>query len=165
MKHIDEYMDFLIEAYNTPVDIDWEIGPPLVGRFKVLDLDYKIYSDVVINGFMTYKFKYKKDETYSDQLLNKGGYKISVIPTIKSGLDFILNDIKPNGVIFSALDESKGRKNIYDRYCKSVDTNIWDVYSKIYDDKKIWVIYKKGISGDIVFDTIKYCGDNLIDFI
>ena len=162
MEKLDEYMDFLIDVYNTPVNINWEIGPPLVGRFKVSDLDYKIYSEVIINGFMTYKFKYKKNDTYSDQLLNNGNYKISVIPTIKSGIDFILNEIKPNGVIFSALDDSMGRKNIYDRYCKTIDNNIWNVYSKTYDNNKIWVIYKKEISSEIIFDVIKYCGDNFI---
>ena len=164
MDYLDKYMNFLIDAYKTPLNIDWEIGPPLVGRFKVMDLEYKIYSDLVINGFMTYKFKYKKGDVYSDQLLNKEGYKISVIPTIKSGIDFILNNITPNGVIFVAMDESKGRKNIYDRYCSTVDSNIWQVYTKIFENNKIYVIHKKGISGDIIFETIKYCTENLIDF-
>lgn len=158
MDYLDKYMNFLIDAYKTPLNIDWEIGPPLVGRFKVMDLEYKIYSDLVINGFMN--FKYKK----GDQLLNKEGYKISVIPTIKSGIDFILNNINPNGVIFVAMDESKGRKNIYDRYCSTVDSNIWQVYTKIFENNKIYVIHKKGISGDIIFETIKYCTENLIDF-
>lgn len=105
-------------------------------------------------------FKYKK----GDQLLNKEGYKISVIPTVKSGIDFILNNIKPNGIIFVAMDESKGRKNIYDRYCTTVDSNIWQVYTKIFENNKIYVIHKKGISGAIIFETIKYCTENLIDF-
>lgn len=165
MENIDKYMDFLIEAYNNPLKIDWNIGPPLTGSFKVLDLDYKIYSEVIINGFMTYKFKYKKDQVYSDEILNKTEYKISVIPTIKSGIDFILNDISPNGVIFAAMDESKGRKNIYDRYCESIDNTIWNVYSKEYDNKKIWVIHKKEITGETIFETIKYCTENFIDFL
>ncbi len=34
-------------------------------------------------------------------------YDTPVLPTIKSGLDFILNNVEPSGVIFAALDESK----------------------------------------------------------
>jgi hypothetical protein len=166
IKTIDDYMKLYLEAYDTPLNIDWEKdGSSLVGYFKVKDLEYKIYSDIVINDFMTYKFKYKKDNAYSDELLNSDkNYKISVLPTIKSGLDFILNNVEPSGVIFDALDESKGRKMIYDRYCNQyVDTKKWKVYTQNYDNKKMYIIYKKEISDETLFETIKYCGDNFID--
>ena len=63
IKRIDDYMKPYLEAYDTPLNIDWDKkGTSLVGNFKVQDLEYKIYSDIIINGFMTYKFKYKKQK-------------------------------------------------------------------------------------------------------
>lgn len=35
-------MDYLIDTYKTPLNIDWKIEPPLVGRFKVMDLECEL---------------------------------------------------------------------------------------------------------------------------
>lgn len=166
-KTIDDYLDPYLEAYNTSLNIDWNyVNNILIGDFEVQDLKYKIYSEVIINNFMTFKFKVEKDNKYSSKLLNSDKpYKISVIPTIKTAIEFVLNTISPNGLIFGALDDSKGRKMIY-RFCKDYVSKSKDyvLFEKLFDNKKIYVLHKN-IEPEILFNTIKYCGDNFIDII
>ncbi len=87
----------LIEVFNNPVEITWDYNEPFItGIFIINDIEYKIIAEYTLNDFLTFKFKIKKGETYSTELINdKSNNFIRVIPTIKESLLFILNNIKP----------------------------------------------------------------------
>jgi hypothetical protein len=146
----------LQEAYNTPVPIKWEetqLG--IEGYFKILDMNYTIIANTMVHGFMSYKFTSENNNT---ELLNSTkGYAIQLIPTIKSSLYFILDTIQPNGIVFSATDNSRGRKLLYDKYCNELLKNPkWRLNIRIDGDVKMYIIYNSAVNSEMLIDVSEY---------
>ncbi len=66
----------------------------------------------------------------------------------------------PDG-IFGASDKSRGRKSLYEQFCKdfSSDNNL-EYYTKVHSDlnenidRQIFILYKKDLDKDILTSTI-----------
>jgi hypothetical protein len=166
-EHLDEYFIKLNEAFDNPLVINWTSeGNFIYGFFNIGEKEYQIEANFIINDFMTFKFKIKKCDDYSTELVNDGSNDyIRVIPTIKEALLYLLDVIKPNGVIFAAMDSSNGRKFVYDRFIVDYIKNndFYNGFSNFFRGAKIYTIYLKTIDKDIPSETLKFVIENTED--
>jgi hypothetical protein len=81
--------------------------------------------------------------------------KYRVLPTVKSGMQYLLDNKEVDAVVFGATDNSRGRKKLYESFCIefSKDNNL-EFYTKIQDNKQIFTLFKKNIDKKILTDTI-----------
>jgi hypothetical protein len=165
--YLDDYFHKLDEAFDNPLPITWSRnGNFIYGNFKIKEKEYLIEAHFIINDFMTFKFKIKKCDDYSTELVNDGSNDyIRVIPTIKEALLYLLDVIKPNGVIFAAMDSSNGRKFVYDRFIVDYIKNndFYNGFSNFFRGAKIYTIYLKTIEKDIPSETLKFVIENTED--
>lgn len=165
--YLDDYLHKLDEAFDNPLPITWtSSGNFIYGYFKIGEKEYQIEAHFIINDFMTFKFKIKKCDDYSTELVNDGSNDyIRVIPTIKEALLYLLDVLKPNGVIFAAMDASNGRKFVYDRFIVDYIKNneLYNGYSNFFRGAKIYTIYLKTIGKDIPSETLKFVIENTED--
>ncbi len=170
IRKIDFFKDFIKnvdEAFNTHVEVEWEkIDSILKGKFFVNDTEYKIISEIIIHDFMSFKFKAFINNEFTMNLTNRGSDKLQVIPTIRKSLEFILDDVSPNGVVFGATDESNGRKMIYDRFCTNwIENNKgWDFKSFQKENMKIYILHKTSINNNLILDVIDWIKNNRLNY-
>lgn len=170
LRNIDYFKDFIKkidEAFQTSVPVEWsKIGTTLYGKFLIKENEFKIISEVIIHGFMTFKFKAFHDKKFTTEMTNRGTDTIQLIPTIKESLEFILNDVSPNGIVFGATDDSKGRKYIYDRFCKEwVKDNIdWEWKGYNIENMKLYFLNKKNVKKEEILDVLEWVKDNGLSY-
>ena len=155
----------IYDAFNIPVEIDFQetlLG--YRGEFVVNNNNYKINSNFVKHNFLTFKFSrydnYKNE--YTQELFNDKS-KFRVIPTIQTAISYII-DKSESGVIFTALDKSIGRKNLYKKFCIEFceSNNLYTHYIFGYDNITLYMIYRKDKNFsnsdllDVIEDSKKY---------
>lgn len=144
-EEFDEYWKPYIEAYNTPVDINWMIDTEeeLCGEFHVNKDKYEIYCRNWGDNIWSYKFNvYLNGKEFTD-LLNKNENKFSILSTIRVGMKKLIDERSPNGLLMNLMDESRGREALYDRYSKEISNVYGYTYQKsIIMDIKVILLYK-----------------------
>ena len=163
IKKIDEYFDNLSETFDNPLDIKWiDKDPILRGLFTVNDNIYQIVCENKDNNIWKYDFYfYEKNKNFSPELTGFEKDKFRVLPTVKVGIKYLYENKDINAIVFGASDNSKGRKKLYEQFCKdfSSDNNL-KYYTKIYSDlsenvdRQIFVLYKDYIDKEILSETI-----------
>ena len=155
------------EALDNPCYINWIYEEPFIyGYFNIGDKEYKITCHFIINDFLTFKFSILKDGKQSTELVNDGSKDfLRVVPTIKEALIYLLDNVKPVGIIFVASDASKGRKMLYDRFIsecinKRIDYN---ANTLINQNIKMYSIYSTYVEESIVLYTINFVIENMKD--
>lgn len=163
IKKLDEFFEMISEAFDNPLDIEWvDKGDILRGFFTVNDRIYQIVCENI--GYDTWKydfFFFKENKEFSIELTNIEKYKFRVLPTVESGIKYLFDNKNPNAIIFGAGDKSKGRKKLYDSFCKKFsEDNDLKFYTKIYTDldknidKQIFLMYKDNIDLDLLTKII-----------
>lgn len=166
-KPLYDKIHSILEAFDNPLtDIEFKRSSTGLYSDFTLNKSYRITSDVILHGFMTYKFKVLTNSgIFSTDMTSSDKYRL--LPTVKYGAEFILNDVEPNGLIFAALDDSIGRKNMYANFCKEYTSkNTSYVYvSDQIKQFRVFVIHKPEVSNDIISDVMLWCLDNTINFV
>jgi hypothetical protein len=164
-EHLDEYFIKLNEAFDNPLVINWTSeGNFIYGFFNIGEKEYQIEAHFIINDFMTFKFSIKIGSNQSVKIVNDGSVDfIRVIPTIRQGLLYLLDVVKPNGIIFGVTDGLKGREMVYDRF---IDIDIknsskYDANMEYVDKYKIYTIYLKTLDVNIPIETTIFVVENL----
>jgi hypothetical protein len=166
MKRIKKYNDLDIfwkeinESYENPESIRWiENENKLIGLFIVNNEIYKIECDLYDHDIWTYKFM--KYDTISGQfimyLIGDIGFKdkMTILGTIRKGMEYIIIEKSPNSLIFSALDDSVGRKKLYERFSEEIVNKYGFKYkTSLQNDKQIFILYKR-IDIELILDVIK----------
>ena len=154
---VDKFTEFL-ESYNTPVDIRWiNKDNKLIGLFMVDDKIYQITCTHRKYNIWVYKFHfYNKDKNeFSPELTNFNTGTLSVLSTIRVGMEYLIKDKDPNGIIFGALDSSESRKKLYWSYSLEIMNKYnYDRVTRNVDNKQIFILYKS-INKDTLFDVVK----------
>ena len=152
--------DFLNEAGNTPADIKWvKNNKGLFGNFKIKDQIFDIQvTKLDENKFDIFQFKfYRDDET---KMFNDMKYAMGVVPTIKVALDYVMSNLKPDGLVFAASDESKTRKALYKLNAAKIATKY-----KYHDMTKDEKLKEFRFDSDVIFGVSrnKEILSNLLD--
>jgi hypothetical protein len=163
IKKIDEYFDNLSEAFDNPLTIKWiDKGDILRGLFTVNDNIYQIVCINKGNNIWKYDFYFfEKNKDFTPELTGLEKDKFRVLPTVKVGMKYLYDNKDINAVVFGASDKSKGRKKLYEQFCKdfSFENNL-EYYTRVYSDlnenvdRQIFVLYKKDLNKDILSETI-----------
>lgn len=163
---IDVYINSVFEAIDNPLEVEYSfIDDVLYGTFNDGKTDYVIEAEHIIHNFFTFKFKANDNGEYTVDLNNNRGVeKYRVLATVKNSLFFILDELKPNGVIFGALDKSKGRKRLYDKFVEEylLKNPNKDSTIKEQNNEKVYLIHNKDEDIETIIDVIKYAFENNI---
>lgn len=113
MGQFREFLELLNEAGKEAVEIIWtKKGKNLHGEFVVKDQKFEIEVTLLENKSAdVYQFKFyrnKKTKMHDDFKYNFG-----VVPTIREVLDYCVNLLKPDVLVFASADESSARKSMY----------------------------------------------------
>jgi hypothetical protein len=163
IKRIDDFLNLVSEAFDNPLDIKWiNKGNILRGLFSVNDHIYQIVCEDKGNNIWKYDFYfYEENKKFSPELTGFEKDKFRVLPTIKSGIQYLYDNRNINAIIFGSSDNSKGRKKIYESFCKLFcDQNNLDFYTKVHSnldeniDRQIFIMFKKDMDKDILSDVV-----------
>jgi hypothetical protein len=163
IKTIDEYFDNLSEAFDNPLPIKWiDKNDTLRGLFEVNDNIYQIVCVNKGNNIWKYDFYFfEKNKKFTPELTGLEKDKFRVLPTFKDGIKYLYNNRDVSAIIFGASDKSKGRKKLYEQFCKDFSSeNNLEYYTKVHSDlnenidRQIFVLYKKDLDKDILTNTI-----------
>jgi len=154
----DSFMKDLFESYENPVNINWiDKSNELIGLFQVDENIYQIYCKQHDNLIWTYKFmKYDKiSKTFSLELnTTSPKSKMTILGTIRNGMDYLISHKNPNGIVFSALDKSSGRKKLYTRFSEEiVERYKYDFKTSLQGDKQVFILHKN-IKIELIIDLI-----------
>jgi len=157
IKKLDEYFKTISEAFENPLPIKWvDKNSILIGLFTVNSNIFQINCINKDNNIWKYDFYIMdKDKNFSPELTKNEKDKYRVLPTVKSGMQYLLDNKEVDAVVFGATDNSRGRKKLYESFCIefSKDNNL-EFYTKIQDNKQIFTLFKKNIDKKILTDTI-----------
>jgi hypothetical protein len=163
----DNYIRKLFESYENPVDIRWvDKDNKLIGLFIIDNIVYKIECSLHENDIWSYKFmRHIKDNDFTLQLNDENNKittlsKMNVLGTIRKGMEYLIINKNPSALIFSALDESTGRKKLYQRFSDEIVKEFkYTQVTFLKDGKQIFILYKNidlkiviDVIGDIIFD-------------
>ena len=161
IKKMDEYFDMVSEAFDSPLDIRWvDKDDKLIGLFTVYNNVYQINCNNIGDDFWTYKFFfYDKEKNVMDP--NLTGFdkdKFRVLPTVKEGIINLINEKNPMCIIYGSLDESLGRKKLYDSFSKELSQKYDYEYTTQgigeYGEKQIFILYKNNINKQLLMNKI-----------
>lgn len=154
---LDEYLKTISEAFQNPLHIQWvDKINSLIGLFHVNENVYQINAINKGNDIWKYDFYFFEDnKSFNPSLTGLEKDKYRVLPTVKSGMEYLVNQKKVDAIIFGATDKSSGRKKLYESFCVNFSkNNNFEYYSKMQDDKQIFVLYKSYINMNVLTDTI-----------
>jgi len=157
LKKLDYFFNILKEAFDNPLEIKWvDKGNTLIGLFRNNENVYKINCINKNNNIWKYDFYFfEENKIFTTELtgLNKDKYR--VLPTIKIGIQYLVDNKSPNAIVFGAADKSKGRKKLYESFCIDfASKNNFNFYTKIEDDKQLFILFKDSLDKDILTETV-----------
>ena len=169
VKNLDDYFEMINDAFKDPLDIKWaEKGNKIIGMFIVNDNIYQIRCSDKGNDFWTCKFfYYDKEKNVMDP--NLTGFerdKFRVLPTVKSGITYLIETKNPTCIIYAALDDSEARKKLYSSTSKEISKshNLEYLTQGIgeFGEKQIFVLYKKNTDSKLLYRNIQSVVNDVI---
>lgn len=144
---IEKIIDRVVEGLNSPLEINWNKNENFwKGSFNIDDINYLIeIENFSEKGHWLFKFR-TEEKNY--ELINDIKKAFSTIPTIeKACIDFI-SEVKPEILVFSATDDSEGRKKLYTLFCHKIEKEFNMIY---YTEKKekmqLFILHKENYDG------------------
>ena len=145
-QELENILNKIYEDLEFSYDIEWEINKAsYIGYF----LDDEIMIDIseIEKNIWFYKF-FRLDPTtdsYTTELNATELYdyekKTNILGTIKNSINFFLENENPTSLYFTALDESKGRKNIYELFCIEMKKHNYQYVVYKNEGKYLYIIY------------------------
>ena len=157
IQKFEEYCSSVYEAFNSPLNINWEMNEKsLIGFFSIGSDYYKISCLRYDFNIWTYKFFFldKNKDEFSQTSKGDTNNKMKVLSTIRSGMEYLINLKNPNGLIFMASDDSEARKKIYFSFAEELEKKFkYKLLSNRKENYQIYILYKN-IDLDLVLDEI-----------
>ena len=158
MKSWEDFCVEMNEGLDNPVDIKWvDKGSELGGFFIVNEKVYSIICKNRGDNIWTYKFYRYDDKLLTPELSkNFDNNVFRVLPTVESGLYYLINLKNPSGIIYGALDKSEGRKKLYHSTSEKISEEFGFIYNtNRNNDKQIYILYKPTIDKEVIFNKVK----------
>lgn len=157
MEKILNFSEFLLEAFDTPQPIDWEISDmdvfgKMVGRFDVNGEGYLILSYKELDGYYGFYFLHLNRETgkYSFDIINReDGSAFKVLATIKNHIEDVMDENDVISAMFYVGDNNSKRVKLYEGFAEHLaNIHNMDLLSTgDYDkDNKIFHVLKRDIT-------------------
>ena len=142
--------DYLNEAGKSPAEIKWnKKGKNYYGEFYIGEQKFDIEVTLMDNESAdVYQFKFYRDNDV--KMFNDNKYAFGVVATIKEALDYIVNKIKPDVLVFAASDNSATRKALYKLEAAKVADKY--KYNSIASSKGL---KDAGFDNDVIFGIYK----------
>ena len=150
---MDLYLGRIFEAFEKSTEILWNKFPMhWKGHFKVQDTEYEIFAkNYSTKGQWLFKF------TGNGSFDLIGDYKKAfiVLPTIEKAINELFIEKDPEVFIFLTVDDSRGRKNLYERFCKKIqaERNL-NYQTEEYGDTKFYLLTKHEYDGMELNNTL-----------
>jgi len=157
IKKLDDFFQSVSEAFDNPLEIKWiDKKSELIGLFTINNNIYQINCLDKGNYIWKYDFYYLTDDkSFSPDLTGFESDKFRVLPTVRDGMKYLIDNKKVNAIVFGAADDSKGRKKLYESFCiKFSKENDYLFYTKISNNNQIFILYKDSLDLDILSETI-----------
>jgi len=157
IQKFEEYCSSLYEAFDSPLNINWEMNEKSLSGFFSIGPDYYKISCLKYNSnILTYKFFIldKNKDEFSQTSKGDANNKLKVLSTIRSGMEYLINLENPNSLIFMASDDSEARKKIYFSFAEELEKKFkYKLISNKKSNYQIYILYKN-INLDLVLDEI-----------
>ena len=164
--NFEKSLSDLFESFDTPSEIKWfDNKNKLIGLFIVNDKVYQITCEEKNKDIWTYKFYlYDKDKNQLDvELTNFNSGYMSVLSTVKLGMEYLIDNKNIKSIVFGATDKSKGRKSLYQKFSEELSTKYnFNLSTNEIDNKKIFILYKD-IDKEILFKTVENIIEDLFN--
>lgn len=144
------WKDFINEAGKSPAEIMWnKRGKNYYGEFFVNEQKFEIEVTLMGNEKAdVYQFKFYRENDV--KMFNDNKYAFGVVATIKDALDYIVNKLKPDLMVFAASDNSDARKALYKLESAKI-ANKYN-YKSIASSKGL---EEAGFSSDVIYGIYK----------
>jgi hypothetical protein len=158
VKKLDDYFKMVSEALKNPLDIRWiDKGSNLVGLFAAYNHVYQI--NCVDKGYNIWKYDFylydQGKNEFSPELTGYEKDKYRVLPTVELGVNYLYKLKSPDAIVFGAVDQSRGRKGLYDSFCKKFSKEVGYEYStNVSEGKQIFVLFKREIDREVLISKV-----------
>ena len=159
IKSFEELAKGIKEALDSPIEVKWnKLKSDWIGTFQTDKNEYNITIQEQKYDIWKYKFFFVENDKLSIKMTNYNYDTFKVLATIyKSAFDF-LDEVKPNGIIFGADNDSPNRVKLYTKFSNEcVNKYGYTLYEASHGDKDInptiYVLYHK-LNPDELFEVI-----------
>lgn len=159
IKSFEELTKGIKEALDSPIEVKWnKLKSDWIGTFQTDKNEYNITIQEQKYDIWKYKFFFVENDKLSIKMTNYNYDTFKVLATIyKSAFDF-LDEVKPNGIIFGADNDSPNRVKLYTKFSNEcVKKYGYTLYEASHGDKDInptiYVLYHK-LNPDELFEVI-----------
>lgn len=165
IKSFDELTKGIKESLDSPIDIKWnKLESDWIGTFQTDKNEYNIIIQKQKYDIWKYKFFFVNNDKLSIKMTNYNYDTFKVLATIYKSLFDFLDEIKPNGIIFGADNDSPTRIKLYTKFSNEcVEKYDYILYEKSYGDKvvnpTIYVLYHK-LNPNELLEVIKIVIDS-----
>lgn len=144
------FRDYLNEAGKTASEIKWtKHKKNYYGEFYISDQKFDIEVTLMDNETAdVYQFKFYRNNDV--KMFNDNKYAFGVVATIKEALDYIVQKVQPDILVFAASDNSSARKELYKLEAAKVAKKY--NYNSIASSKGL---KEAGFASDVIFGIYK----------
>lgn len=159
IKKLDEFFDLLNETFEKSLEIKWiNQGNDLIGLFSTNENAYQINCIDKGDNIWRYDFYHvtkSTNFTFSPNLLVSVKDRFNILSTVKEGLYYLINNKEVDAIVFGATDRSRGRKKLYERFCKdfSIKTG-YKFYTRVQNDNQLFLLFKENIDLEILTNKV-----------
>lgn len=160
IKSFEELTKGIKESLDSSIEVKWnKLKSDWIGTFQTDKNEYNITIQEQKYDIWKYKFFFVENDKLSIKMTDYNYDTFKVLATIyKSAFDF-LDEVKPNGIIFGADNDSPNRVKLYTKFSNEcVKKYGYTLYEASHGDKDInptiYVLYHK-LNPDELFDVMK----------
>ena len=108
-KELNNYIDTIVDLYNTPQNIKWGVeSDKVIGLFSIDNKKFKIvYDNSLITLYMLC------EDNWNQNITNMGIYGFSLLSTVMFGVNYLYKTYNLTKINFKTIDDSKTRLLLY----------------------------------------------------
>jgi len=162
-----KYIKNIQETLNNPLNIKWvKTETDWIGSFLTTKNEYNIVISKINYDIWKYKFFIKNNNMLSVELTDYNYDSWKVLSTINKSIYDFVEEVKPNGIIFGANNDSKSRVKLYSKFSNDLSVKFgYKKYEFSFGENKInptvYLIYKI-LNDEQIFEVIKRITDDEI---
>lgn len=163
-----KFLKKIQEVLDNPLSVNWiKTDSNWVGIFNTTENQYNIVITKIKYDVWKFKFFIKINNMLSVELTDNRYDTWKVLSTINKSVYYFIDEVKPNGIIFGANNDSKSRVKLYSKFANECSNKFkYKKYEFSFgqDDinPTVYLIYKV-LTEDEIFDIIKIVTDDEVN--
>jgi hypothetical protein len=119
-----------------------------IGYFNIGEDKYRIEYLLQIGNNYSYSFSIFKDDNWSYDI-TKSNNTFSVLSTVTKGIEYLFSETKPDSIIFTAIDDNKTRKSLYEKFCNDFcQKNDYKLSNRGNEKLVMFIIFNDRLNND-----------------